>query len=238
MAKNRHLGLVGFVLKPMIVTGKQFITSLIRPITTMYPYESAEEREYYRRGNVRGQHQIDWQKCIGCGLCSRVCPNECITLERIEVGPENPFKSSRSKMDEMKKIVKRPGVDLGHCLYCGLCAEFCPSDAWGFVSKIELADFSRENLYFSAEELRSKKEEYTGRLVNKIQENPVLDVNRCIGCMRCQRECPTGCIEMIPGPNIRKDKPIMVPQFNYELCVGCESCASVCPAKCLIMEEF
>lgn len=232
-----------WIVKPMAVTGKQLLTTLPvvgrKPSTILYPYERPDERDFLRMGPVRGQHEIDWEKCIGCASCARACPNQCIYMERITFeDKENPFESSRGKMDEVKKSVKRPAVDVGHCLFCGLCSEVCPTDAWQFTKNVELADLTRKDLYYSAQELRPEHEENAGVLVNKFQEYPILEVDTCIGCMRCDKECPTRCIHMIPGPNLRRDKPILIPDFDYDLCIGCESCVEVCPVNCLIMEEM
>jgi len=154
---------------------------------------------------------------------------EKIEIERYE-GP------SRCIIDEMKNVIKRPGVDIGHCLYCGNCEEYCPTDAWIFTRNCELSDYKREDLVYKAEELKITGER--GKiLINRIRENPILEVDKCIGCLRCERECPTRCISMVPGPKERKGKPIPIPDFDYSICIGCSSCAEVCPTKCLTMEE-
>ena len=41
----------------------------------------------------------------------------------------------------------------------------------------------------------------------------------CIGCMKCQRECPAGAI-------VVKDA---LAQVDPEKCIGCGKCAEVCP---------
>jgi len=246
MMRGKHIGLTGWVLRPLALTVKRTYKALAPSwaggegvATRPYPYEGAEERERLRR-NFRGQHVIDWEKCIGCSLCARVCPNQCITMEFVDIKPEEyKLDSSRAPIDEIHKGVKRPGVDTGHCLYCGNCAEYCPPGAWTFSEFVEIADFTREDLYYSAEELREKKqaEEPTKFLVNLIEEHPILTVDDCIGCFRCERECPTRCISMIDGPNDRKGKPVPIPEFDYSLCIGCDSCVEVCPALCLKMED-
>jgi len=68
----------------------------------------------------------------------------------------------------------------------------------------------------------------------RIQIDPIL----CIGCKKCERECPTRCIDMLDGPNDRKGKPIVIPEFDYTKCIGCQQCVDVCPVDCLHMEEI
>ena len=217
-------------------TLKQFIRSTFfrRPNTVLYPYERPTFPE-----NVRNQHEIDWEKCIGCEICRKVCPNECIYFEFVDVGAEYQPGPLRSEMDGIKKQVRRPAVDVGHCLFCGDCEEFCPTDAYGFIDTIELADYSREDLYYHAEELMKDPEASDKEkvLFNRLGENPILQVDVCIGCLRCARECPTLCMEMVPGPNERKDKPVPIPDVDYSRCIGCAQCVDVCPVNCLHMED-
>jgi len=243
---NRKKRPRGTVVRPLLTTLKQTVktTPIIRrlvpggrkPVTFLYPYEKLELFKSYR-----GQHSIDWFKCIGCELCAKVCPNECIYFETIKMEENSPYLlSKRSKMDTIKKQIKRPAVDVGHCLFCGDCAEYCPTDAWTFLQECELADYTREDLFYHSDELK-KPDELSDRkqvLYNRQGDEPILDVDACIGCLRCDRECPTGCISMTNGPNLRKDKPIPIPEFNYTVCIGCQQCVDVCPANCLHMEEI
>ncbi|TET90367.1 MAG: 4Fe-4S dicluster domain-containing protein [Methanomassiliicoccales archaeon] len=234
-AKRRSPGVKGWVIQPLRATFRETMSALLKPETILYPYESKEERDELRK-YFRGQHRIDWLKCIGCQLCSRVCPNDCITMEKVKVG-EDYQEPSRSEMDEKKNVVLRPGVNIGRCLFCGNCSEYCPTGAWVHTSVVELADFSRDALVFTAEQLKIEGKP-TKELKNRIEENPKLDEETCIGCKRCARECPTRCIVMIPGKKMRKDKPIENPKFDYSICIGCGTCAEICPSDSLTMEEI
>lgn len=51
--------------------------------------------------------KTDLEKCIGCGKCARVCPDNAIRMNEVEKG-------------------RRPSTNYDYCKGCGLCAEECP----------------------------------------------------------------------------------------------------------------
>jgi NADH-quinone oxidoreductase subunit I len=53
------------------------------------------------------------ERCIGCGLCEKICVANCIRME--------------TKVDEnSRKQVVDYTINLGRCIFCGYCAEVCP----------------------------------------------------------------------------------------------------------------
>ena len=68
--------------------------------------------------NYRGFHVNDWEKCIGCSTCQKVCDNAAISMVSIPDLPHDPVNGIRNE---------RPAIDYGRCCWCGLCVDICPT---------------------------------------------------------------------------------------------------------------
>jgi NADH-quinone oxidoreductase subunit I len=75
-------------------------------------------------------------RCTSCGICSRVCPPQCIWIVR----SSDPV-TGRPIPDPAEFY-----IDADICMNCGLCAEYCPFDAIKMDHDYELASFGR-NLF-------------------------------------------------------------------------------------------
>lgn len=72
-------------------------------------------------------------RCTSCGICSKVCPPQCIWITR-SVNPDTG------------KPVPKPAkffIDIDICMNCGLCAEFCPFEAIRMDHDYEISSFNR-----------------------------------------------------------------------------------------------
>jgi len=82
--------------------------------TVKYPLEKLPISPRYR-----ALHQIKRlmdsgnQRCIGCGLCEKICIANCIQIDT-KYGSKG------------RKVVRGYTINLGRCIYCGYCAEVCP----------------------------------------------------------------------------------------------------------------
>jgi NADH-quinone oxidoreductase subunit I len=56
-----------------------------------------------------------------------------------------------------------------------------------------------------------------------------IDIDKCIFCMRCMRECPSGCLTVNPS-----DGTWNINQFE---CIACGVCVSVCAKHAITMNE-
>jgi NADH-quinone oxidoreductase chain I len=60
------------------------------------------------------------------------------------------------------------------------------------------------------------------------------DVDRCIICNMCARECPISCINL-EQEGKGKEKRLLKFEIDYSKCLFCNLCCEVCPKDCLIM---
>jgi NADH-quinone oxidoreductase subunit I len=76
-------------------------------------------------------------RCTSCGICAKVCPPQCIWIERT-----NDPKTGRP--------VPQPHefyIDIDICMNCGFCAEYCPFDAIKMDHDFELSSFDRTSAH-------------------------------------------------------------------------------------------
>ncbi len=76
---------------------------------------------------------LDLSRCTGCGICSKVCPPQCIWIVRA-TDPKTGKPVSRA--EEFY-------IDIDICMNCGYCAEFCPFDSIKMDHNFELAGYDR-----------------------------------------------------------------------------------------------
>lgn len=82
--------------------------------TVKYPMEQLPISPRYRAiHKLLGLLESGNNRCIGCGLCEKICISNCIRME--------------TKIDEKsRKDVVEYSINLGRCIFCGYCAEVCP----------------------------------------------------------------------------------------------------------------
>ncbi len=66
---------------------------------------------------------LDFNKCTGCGICTRFCPEGCIELGKPE-GFQSKSASETKNPNPLKAI-----IDYDYCKGCRICEVECPFKA-------------------------------------------------------------------------------------------------------------
>jgi NADH-quinone oxidoreductase subunit I len=145
------------IMRGLSVTAKHFFENLwihFRRLFGLKPkergsvtYQYPEERRPFSP-RVRSLHRLTKRedgspRCVACMMCETICPAKCIYI----VGTDHPDPN----------IEKRPlsfDIDIGVCVFCGLCVEACPEDAIRMDTGIfEISAFSREGMIYHIKDL-------------------------------------------------------------------------------------
>jgi NADH-quinone oxidoreductase subunit I len=119
---------------------------LRKPITMQWPEEQKPAPARHRGRHILHRYDNGLEKCIGCELCSGACPVGCIYVEPAENDPANPVSPG-------ERYAVRYEINLMRCIYCGYCAEACPTEAITLGPRYDLADYRRERLVATKEDL-------------------------------------------------------------------------------------
>ncbi|MGB9730533.1 MULTISPECIES: NuoI/complex I 23 kDa subunit family protein [Calditerrivibrio] len=87
-----------------------------KPVTLKYPFEKPIIFDRFRGIHYIKTDEKGNPKCVGCYLCQKVCPSECIHIET-DAGPNG------------ERLIRKFEIELDRCIYCGFCEEACPKDA-------------------------------------------------------------------------------------------------------------
>lgn len=116
--------------------------------TLKYPFEKMDLGLRYR-----GVHKLmrllesENERCIGCGLCEKICVSHCISMD--------------TALDEngRKKVINY-SINLGRCVYCGLCTDVCPEIAIVMGNEYEMSSQQRAYYAFKDDLITKKGEKY------------------------------------------------------------------------------
>ncbi|OUT16761.1 NADH-quinone oxidoreductase subunit NuoI [Campylobacter concisus] len=130
--KFKHF--IAITFKPDLLIGlkvtiKQMLFS--KSHTLKYPMQKMQLNARYR-----GIHKLlkfvesENERCIGCGLCEKICVSNCISMKT-------------SLGEDGRKKVASYSINLSRCVYCGFCADVCPELAIVCGQEYEVASESR-----------------------------------------------------------------------------------------------
>ncbi len=108
--------------------------------TREYPEERFEPVASYRGRPVLVQEEYG-ERCVACGLCSRVCPAIAIEVQAAE-----------TTMDKERYPVLFE-INMLRCIFCGFCEEVCPEEAIVMSKDYELVFSRPEDAIFGKDKL-------------------------------------------------------------------------------------
>ena len=81
--------------------------------------------------------------------------------------------------------------------------------------------------------------------LNRYEEGPYVNLEKCVGCALCAAYCPTGCIYVEAAENTDQDRHspgeryARIYEINILRCMFCGFCAEACPTGAITMgHEF
>ena len=144
---NRRIGLLGlarmsgsnvfgYVLKNPMNAGKALLgMAMVEDRLPQYPRFRGEEFTWYE------------ERCTGCASCAKYCP---LGIIRIVTHP-----SGEAMQEGDNYAIDVFDIDIGRCMFCGLCVEACPYDAIHMGSGFEEGRYRRKDLVMTVDRLRA-----------------------------------------------------------------------------------
>ena len=149
---------------------------------------------------TRGHIVIDIDNCILCGLCEKKCPSSAIKVDR--------NKGTWS-------------IDRMGCVQCENCVVGCPKKV--LSSDVNYTQPSTTKTVDTFTKAGAQVNEEKGAAM------PNCDLDTCVFCGLCAKNCPQGAISV--------DRASKSWKLDETLCVSCGHCTEKCPKKCLKMGE-
>ncbi len=164
------------VAKGMWITLKTFFET---PVTVQYPEEnpSAPPHEFFDKykgplkplsERYRGFLTVELDICTACEACARACPINCIEIEHVKGERTEVISKIDGKKTPKLRYAVRFDIDIGKCMYCGLCVEPCPTGAIYFTRKFELASYTPDKLILHF--VTEKEAERFKEMAKKLEE--------------------------------------------------------------------
>jgi NADH-quinone oxidoreductase subunit I len=141
--RAKDLTLMERIYIPEIIKGMALtFRTMFKPKYTMeYPEEKFIPSGSYRGRPVLVQENSGEERCVACGLCSRVCPALAIEVQAAET------------VSEKERYPERFEINMLRCIFCGLCEEVCPEEAIVMSKDYELTFSNREEAVYGKEKL-------------------------------------------------------------------------------------
>ena len=128
---------------PEIIKGLSLtLKTMFKPkFTVEYPEVKFIPPASYRGRPVLVMEENGKERCVACGLCSRVCPPLAIEVQAAET------------QDEKERYPVKFEINMIRCIFCGFCEDVCPEEAIVMSKDYELSFSSREEAIYGKDKL-------------------------------------------------------------------------------------
>ncbi|HUX93557.1 MAG TPA: NADH-quinone oxidoreductase subunit NuoI [Ignavibacteriaceae bacterium] len=127
--------------------------NMLKPKFTMqYPEEKFIPPPSYRGRPVLVMEENGLERCVACGLCSRVCPPLAIEVQAAETDREK------------ERYPIKFEINMLRCIFCGLCEEVCPEEAIVMSKDYELAFTNRKDALYGKDKLLTPVKQLQDRI--------------------------------------------------------------------------
>jgi glutamate synthase (NADPH/NADH) small chain len=167
--------------------------------------------------NYRGFHLNDWEKCIGCSTCQKVCDNAAITMIKIPSLPEDAASGIRNL---------RPAIDYGRCCWCGLCVDVCPTGSIALSREyVHTCDADQLDSYFILPDPKGIHKQFFGQGWGKTEDSDLVDLHRQVMGEREPAARVDNFHEIVNGYTAQQAI------IEASRCVQCGMCHDACPTQ-------
>ncbi len=151
---SRKLSFSERIYLPEIVRGLMTsLKHLFKPkFVRQYPEEKWDAPSSFRGRPVLVQETNGAERCVACGLCSRVCPPLAIEVQ-----------ASETELLKERYPV-RFEINMLRCIFCGFCEEVCPEEAIVMSKDYELTFTKYSDAIYGKDKLLIPKEQLKDRL--------------------------------------------------------------------------
>lgn len=134
-------------------------------VTELYPEEKVELPK-----GARARLFVNIDDCIGCNLCARACPVNCIDIETVQATSDVDL-GKTSTGNPKRFWLTKFDIDMAKCMYCDLCVQPCPTECIYMVPEYEYSEYDRSNLVYHFSDLTPEKvEEVKQKAEKEAQE--------------------------------------------------------------------
>ncbi|KZX15187.1 NADH-quinone oxidoreductase subunit I [Methanobrevibacter cuticularis] len=176
-------------------------------------------------------------ECVGCGICSDICPTSALNL-----GPILPIARGILEMDY---------INMNHdkCVLCGLCSFACPFDAIDFeingenakkienypkwncgteITKDDCIYCGKCEIYCPRDAIAMKRN--LPNVEDLVMGETRTEVDKCINCRICVEMCPAEAITIkTESEKTTKKFTAKDIEIDKSKCMYCKICQKVCP---------